>query len=215
MVRSSRLFGLAPLKVVVVGEDALQERLSTIPERLTVTPSTAHLEVSVRFAQADAVVIDLGATGALSRLPSPALAVPVLALIPGDDGLPAIAAGASGVLHRDSPPEAVAAALAALHEGLAVFDRAFVAHLLPQAPVAEVLEAVPAAVLPQSDLLTHREREVLRLLADGLSNKQIATALTISEHTAKFHVNSILQKLSADKRVEAVVRAARLGLLEL
>ncbi|MBX7101556.1 MAG: response regulator transcription factor [Myxococcaceae bacterium] len=215
MVRSSRLFGLAPLKVVVVGEEALRERLSTIPERLTVTPSTAHLEVSVRFAQADAVVIDLGASGAVSRLPSPALVVPVLALIPGDDGLPAIAAGASGVLHRDSPPEAIAAALAALHEGLAVFDRAFVAHLIPQTPVADVLEAAPVAAPAPSELLTHREREVLGLLADGRSNKQIATALTISEHTAKFHVNSILQKLSADKRVEAVVRAAKLGLLEL
>ena len=53
------------------------------------------------------------------------------------------------------------------------------------------------------------------LLAEGLSNKEIATHLDISEHTAKFHVNSILQKLSAQKRVEAVVRAARLGLIEL
>ena len=60
-----------------------------------------------------------------------------------------------------------------------------------------------------------REAEVLTLLADGLSNKEIAARLEISEHTAKFHVNSILQKMGAQKRVEAVVRAAKLGIIEL
>ena len=63
--------------------------------------------------------------------------------------------------------------------------------------------------------LTPREQQVLELLAEGLSNKLIALRLDISEHTAKFHVNSLLDKLEADTRTDAVVRAARRGLLVL
>jgi DNA-binding NarL/FixJ family response regulator len=66
-----------------------------------------------------------------------------------------------------------------------------------------------------NDVLTPRESEVMTLLAEGLSNKEIAVKLEISEHTAKFHVNSILQKMGAQKRVEAVVRAAKMGLIEI
>ena len=61
--------------------------------------------------------------------------------------------------------------------------------------------------------LTARERDVLALVADGRSNREIASALSISEHTVKFHVNAILSKLGAQSRTEAVVRATRLGLL--
>jgi DNA-binding NarL/FixJ family response regulator len=61
--------------------------------------------------------------------------------------------------------------------------------------------------------LTAREMEVLQLLAEGLPNKSIAQRLDISEHTVKFHVNSILRKLEAQSRTEAVVQATRLGLI--
>jgi DNA-binding NarL/FixJ family response regulator len=61
--------------------------------------------------------------------------------------------------------------------------------------------------------LTPREHQVLELVAEGLSNKLIGLRLDISEHTAKFHVNSLLEKLEADTRTDAVVRAARRGLL--
>jgi two-component system, NarL family, nitrate/nitrite response regulator NarL len=63
--------------------------------------------------------------------------------------------------------------------------------------------------------LTPRELEVLELVAEGLSSKLIAVRLGISEHTAKFHVNAIMTKLGVQSRTEAVVRAARLGLLSL
>jgi len=66
-----------------------------------------------------------------------------------------------------------------------------------------------------AESFTPREREVLALLARGLSNRDIADALEISAHTAKFHVNSILQKLGVERRTEAVVRAARMGLVTL
>ena len=61
--------------------------------------------------------------------------------------------------------------------------------------------------------MTSRELEVLWLLAEGLPNKAIASRLGISEHTVKFHVNSIMGKLSAQSRTDAVVRATRLGLI--
>ena len=61
--------------------------------------------------------------------------------------------------------------------------------------------------------LTPREHEVLGLVAEGLPNKSIADHLSISEHTVRFHVNSIMSKLGAQSRTEAVTRATRLGLL--
>lgn len=82
-------------------------------------------------------------------------------------------------------------------------------------PHADEIEVPVATVEAAGEKLTAREQEVIGLLAAGLSNKDIAKQLGISEHTAKFHVNSILQKFGAQKRVEAVVRAARLGLIEL
>jgi len=69
---------------------------------------------------------------------------------------------------------------------------------------------------PGDDLeepLTHRELEVMQHLAAGRSNRDIASSLGITEHTIKFHVNSILAKLGAESRTEAVVRAARLGII--
>jgi DNA-binding NarL/FixJ family response regulator len=87
--------------------------------------------------------------------------------------------------------------------GLAVLDAAAAGELLRPAPAAP------------SEGLTPRELEVLALLAEGLSNKAIAGRLGISDHTAKFHVNAILGKLGAENRSEAIVRAARLGLVVL
>ena len=70
-------------------------------------------------------------------------------------------------------------------------------------------------VTPPTGHLTPRELQVLQLLAEGLANKAIAHQLDISEHTVKFHVNSILSKLNAQSRTEAVMQATRLGLIPL
>jgi DNA-binding NarL/FixJ family response regulator len=70
-----------------------------------------------------------------------------------------------------------------------------------------------AAAEPLVEPLTPREREVLALLAQGMANRAIGERLQISEHTAKFHVNAILGKLGAETRTEALVHAARLGLV--
>jgi ATP/maltotriose-dependent transcriptional regulator MalT len=73
----------------------------------------------------------------------------------------------------------------------------------------------PAAPPVDADVLTRREREVLGLVASGRSNRSIAEALGISDHTVKFHVHALLEKLGADTRADAVARALRRGLLEL
>jgi DNA-binding CsgD family transcriptional regulator len=80
----------------------------------------------------------------------------------------------------------------------------------PAARDAFAARALAGAAV-RSEPLTERERDVLRLFARGLSNKRIAARLAISEHTVKFHVGSILAKLGAATRAEAVARGARLG----
>jgi len=83
-------------------------------------------------------------------------------------------------------------------------------------PDALVVAANGAAAEPDADIaLTARELEVLALLAEGASNKQIGRRLGISAHTAKFHVASLLEKLDAVSRTDAVAHAARLGVINL
>jgi two-component system nitrate/nitrite response regulator NarL len=131
--------------------------------------------------------------------------LPVLALVDSREAAAdALSAGAQAVLARDGDSSRLVAALRAAIRGLLLVDERFSAALVRERPV-----------LPDAEPLTAREAEVLQLLALGLPNKVIAQRLAISDHTAKFHVNAILAKLGADTRTEAVVRAARLGLVVL
>lgn len=84
-----------------------------------------------------------------------------------------------------------------------------------EATVALVSRDLPAATEPEAIDLTPRERDVLLLMAEGASNKAIARRLGISVHTAKFHVGSLLDKLDATGRTDAVAHAARLGVIHL
>jgi NarL family two-component system response regulator YdfI len=118
-------------------------------------------------------------------------------------------AGVRAFLPRDVAPEQLRAALEAAAAGLIVIhpselDTVFSATVGPSAPLDELLEP-----------LTRREREVLQMLAAGLANKEIATRLAISDHTVKFHVASILGKLGASTRTEAVSAGIRRGLVML
>ncbi len=114
------------------------------------------------------------------------------------------AAGAQAYLSRGASPEALAAALTALSHGLQVTDPSLTRGSNATAPEIDA-----------ESLLTPRENDVLRLLAEGLPNKGVASRLEVSEHTVKFHVNSIMGKLNAQSRTEAVALATRLGLLPL
>ena len=119
--------------------------------------------------------------------------------------LEALRAGASGFLLKDAPVDEVVAAVRAVAAGDAVLSTAVTRQLLDQ-----VARRLPAAVPRRSeevDLLTEREHEVLRMLANGLSNAEIAAALTVSEATVKSHVSHILGKLGLRDRVQAVIYA--------
>lgn len=115
-----------------------------------------------------------------------------------------------GILSADASGDEIAAALVAVTQGMLVLESRLGRTLAATLPAAEV-----QTLAPGEEQLTEREQEVLRLVALGLPNKTIATRLSISEHTVKFHVGSILAKLDAGSRTEAVTRAARRGLLTL
>ena len=128
--------------------------------------------------------------------------------------LEALGAGASAVLPRSAEPTEIVAAIRALAggaNGLVVLQRSLLAALLDKSATAD-------ASNPDADgnpRLTAREIEVLATMADGASNKEIARRLNISFHTVKFHVAAILDKLEADSRTEAVVKASQLGIVML
>jgi two-component system, NarL family, response regulator YdfI len=119
----------------------------------------------------------------------------------------ALRAGVRAVLPREVTPEQLRAALEAAVAGLVVVHPSEVNFVLP-APAAV---SSPARELPEP--LTPREREVLQMISAGLGNKEIAGRLSISEHTVKFHVASILGKLGASTRTEAVSIGIRHGLV--
>jgi DNA-binding NarL/FixJ family response regulator len=117
--------------------------------------------------------------------------------------LGAIRAGARGYLLKGASADEIARAVRAVHGGGS--------YLEPR--VAARLTAEVATPHRSGTTLSEREREVLRLVADGLPSKQIARELSISERTVKFHVNSIFHKLGAENRAQAVALAAQRGLL--
>ena len=154
----------------------------------------------------EVAVWDLGGRGSAEPAPDlERLGVPVLVLAPDEErAAEVLAAGARGALFRDASGPRLRAALAAVALGLTVVDDAFAPPWRRRAAGTVAAES-----------LTPREREALDLLALGLSNRAIAERLGIAERTAKFHVNAILSKLGAETRTEAVVLAARLGLVVL
>ncbi len=201
---------IMPLRVVVQADHALVESLAEQTDRFILSPVESNLEIAARVAQADVIVVDVtrDPPKALAEMKALQLKRPLLALANKEQVADALAAGAQAVIPRDSSAAKLEVAIAAVQKGLTVTEPGWLNAVASSGGVKAGTNAV-------DDNLTPREHEVLILLAEGLSNKQIAAKLTISEHTAKFHVNSILQKMDAQKRVEAVVRAARRGLINL
>ena len=112
------------------------------------------------------------------------------------------ALGLRAVLPRHATPGEVAGAVSAVHAGLLAVH--------PEALAPPAAAAAPAA---SSRALTSREYQILELIAEGANNRRVAARLAISRHTVKFHVASILAKLGARSRTEAVTLALRAGLL--
>ena len=115
-------------------------------------------------------------------------------------------------LRKEADGEEIIGAVRAVTAGLVVLDRLLAPEFCSPAPFALPL---PEESLLPDETLTPREREVIQLMAQGLPNKNIAARLSISLHTVKFHVASILAKLNATSRTEAVTQGARRGLVTL
>lgn len=205
----------APLRVCVLSDDAIARAGLTgllADERTAVdsAPLTDDLDAALDGRGADVLLIDPGADPArasawldsvrTTEAPSVALLSDATRL---DD---VFAAGVLGALPRDAPIPAMRAALSAVARRLVVIDAGF-----QRGRASQSTERRPTG----ADSLTPREVEVLALLATGMPNKLIAHHLGISEHTAKFHVTAVMGKLGAQSRTDAVVRAARRGMVSL
>ena len=125
----------------------------------------------------------------------------------------AIQAGANGYLLKDVPREEIFRAIRVTMSGGSLLQPVVASKLLQH--VGQQPDNRTDSLPPLIEDLTERELEVLRLLAQGMPNKEIATRLVISERTAKFHVSSIMSKLGATNRTEAVALAAQRGLITL
>ncbi|MCG7524659.1 response regulator transcription factor [Streptomyces sp. OfavH-34-F] len=139
----------------------------------------------------------------LRELENPAKVLIVTSFTEQRTVVPALRAGASGYVYKDVDPDALAGAIRSVHAG----------HVLLQPEVAGALLAQddPGTGTGRGSTLTEREREVLGLIADGRSNREIARALVLSEKTVKTHVSNILMKLDLSDRTQAALWAVRNG----
>jgi DNA-binding NarL/FixJ family response regulator len=226
----------------VVGEtspDALASGLASGQEWPASAPGAMHAGDAARGsdpewpAPVDVALVDLEGAAAAGSMRNLLTAIqPRLGLVVIGAGIgtaevrEALAAaterGAPGslgfaALPREATGEEIVAGVLAAAGGLVALDRglarALVEEALPASAGAASRAGGAAAPGETGEPLTARELEVLQLLAEGLPNKLIAARLHISEHTAKFHVASIMLKLGAASRTEAVTLAARRGLL--
>jgi DNA-binding NarL/FixJ family response regulator len=207
----------ADLRILVVSEDNLARAglSSLISEYQGIivagqTSASTDLTEDIDLYYPDIIVWDLGfdTSGSMEWLAAAAESgVPIVVLAPdADTALAASYHGVFGLLPRDTEGRILLAAIRASAEGLVTIDTCFKDVLLGIREHSQEQLAEP---------LTPREMEVLQLVAQGMTNKAIALRLSISEHTVKFHVNSILGKLNAHSRAEAVTIGTRLGLVRL
>ena len=194
--------------IVREGVTAVLEREHDIEVVGTAGTIEDGLQASARL-RPQVVLLDLRLPGAhtadhVTSFARDGRAVVVFTAHDGDDDVfRAIRGGARGYLLKGSPAAEIAEAIRQVHAGES--------YLSPR--IAAKLVTGAAQRRGGSGLLSAREGAVLRLVAAGLSNRQIAGALAISERTVKFHVTAIFNKLGAENRAQAVAIAAKRGLL--
>ncbi|MEU3316457.1 response regulator transcription factor [Streptomyces sp. NPDC006662] len=187
----------------------VQEDIEVVGEAADGAEGTARAEEL----RPDVILMDVTMPGtdgieALRRLRdlgNPARVLVVTSFTEQRTVVPALRAGAAGYLYKDIDPDALAGAIRSVHAG----------HVLLQPEVAEALLAAQddqGAPAGRPGSLTEREREVLGLIADGRSNREIARALVLSEKTVKTHVSNILMKLDLSDRTQAALWAVRHGI---
>jgi DNA-binding NarL/FixJ family response regulator len=210
----------APIRVLIADDQrVVREGLSMLLgllDGIEVVGAAADGDEAVRLAvarAADVVLMDLRmprmdgieATRHLGEARPQARVIALTTYADEPTVLGALRAGARGYLTKDAGADEIERAIAAVARGEAAVDRAVQHHL-----VAAVAEGSDAPALP--DGLTLREAEVLGLIAEGLSNGQIAERLVVSPATVKTHVNRVFAKVGARDRAQAVAYAYRNGL---
>lgn len=196
-----------------VVREGLAAILGTQPDLEVVGEAADGAELLARATELrpDVALVDLAMPGldgaaAIARLPevSPETRALVLTAFDSDERIiGAIAAGARGYLLKGAPRATIFAAVRTVAAGGSLIEPPVAARL-----VARVARPEPPTLRP-------RELEVLRLVAQGRSNKAIAAALGVAERTVKFHLSGAMARLGAANRAEAVAIAAQLGLLDL
>jgi DNA-binding NarL/FixJ family response regulator len=212
-----------PIKVLIVDDhpvvrDGLVAILSIQPDFRVIGEAASGEEAltSAGELRPDVVLLDLEMPGMdgvetirLLRQSRPDIRVVVFTAFDTDERiLSAVQAGAKGYLLKGAPRDELFDAIRVVHQGGSLLHPVVASRLLDRLAADES----PVGLVED---LTPREQEVLTLLAQGLQNKEIAARLVIAERTVKFHISSILGKLGAGNRTEAVTIAIQLGLVEL
>ena len=196
LVRSAVARAISGDDMTVVAEASTAEEALALAPRIA--PDILLLDIALPGMSGVELVRELA-----PRLP--ATRIVMLTVSSADrDVAEAMRYGAAGYLTKDVSPEALARALRATQTGELVIPRRLAARLLARLSRRGIAEALVDDV--PMDRLTTRERDVLRLIADGMSDRDIAAALTISRRTVETHVSSILRKLEVRNRAEAARR---------
>ncbi len=162
----------------------------------------------------DLVMPDLdgiAATRQISALGQGTRVIALTSFVEDDKVIPAIQAGAVSFLLKDVSPEDLIDAIRAAYQGEARLHPTVMRKLMNQVAAIPSQQAPAASPSPANDL-TEREREVLRLVAEGLSNREIAEKLVISEKTVKTHISSLLGKLGLEDRTRLAIYAIKNGM---
>lgn len=211
------------IRVLVVDDQTIVRRgtiaLLTEVEEIQVVGEAEDGQVAIEQADAlcpDVVIMDLvmprvDGIEAIRQIHAAHPEIHILALTSfatDDKVLPAIRAGALGYFLKDANPEGLIEAIHQVAQGLPVLSPEITRRVLHEF-------TVPANGATETEPLTEREREVLRLVAAGMSNAQIAARLNIAEITVRTHVSRILDKLHLENRVQAALYALREGIATL